>query len=254
VSETTDETAEMDEMGHTQDRSAKRGFVVAIDGPAGAGKSTLARGLAEEFDLPYLNTGLMYRELARRALEAGVDPDDESSLAALAERIAYSTADGPGEHLLIDGAEPSPDLRTARVEAVVSRVARHPGVRAVLRRDQRALGVGGCVMEGRDIGTVVFPDADVKIFLEAPVEVRAARRELEREPGPETGAAATPGRLAVQEVQNEVERRDALDGRTNPLVPAPDAHLLDTTALDRDQVLEAASALVATAMAPTGER
>jgi cytidylate kinase len=241
-------------MGESEDRRAKRGFVVAIDGPAGAGKSTLARGLAEKFGLPYLNTGLMYRELSRRALEAGVDPDDESSLAALAEGIIYSTADGSGEHLLIDGAEPSPDLRTARVEAVVSRVARHPGVRAVMRRDQRALGLGGCVMEGRDIGTVVFPDADVKIFLEAPVEVRAARRERERVPGSEAGAAATPGRLAVQEVQREVERRDALDARTNPLVPAPDAHLLDTTALGQEQVLEAAAALVATAIAATGGR
>jgi cytidylate kinase len=113
---------------------------------------------------------------------------------------------------------------------MVSRVSRHPEVRTVLRAIQRALGVGGCVMEGRDIGTVVFPDADVKMFLSAAPEVRAGRRRLERGGG--------------HEVDEAVATRDALDARTNPLEPAPDAHILDTTRLDRGQMLGEAIRLV----------
>ena len=153
--------------------------LVAIDGPAGSGKSTLARGLARELGLPYINTGLMYRALTHRALAAGVAGSDGPALADLATRINFGLGGEP-PGLLIDGAEPGEELQSARVEAEVSEVSRHPEVRDVMRRLQRTLGADGAVMEGRDIGTVVFPDATIKIFLVAAREERSARRIAER--------------------------------------------------------------------------
>ncbi len=204
---------------------AKRGPVIAIDGPAGAGKSTLARELARRVGLAYINTGAMYRVLAERALAEGIDPDDGEKLSILAERISFSLGSrgSDGGELWIDGEPPSPSLSSAEVEAIVSRVARHAAARAVMRRKQRHLGVEGCVMEGRDIGTVVFPDADLKLFLSAEPTVRARRRKRERGKG--------------DHVAEAVAARDALDARTNPLVPAADSHVLDTTALSPEEVL-----------------
>lgn len=201
----------------------KRGMVVAIDGPAGAGKSTLARGLAAALGTAYLNTGAMYRSLAAEALGRGVDPADGTALAELARSMRFSL-DGDSPSLRVDGRAPGEDLATAEVEAVVSAVAAHPEVRAVLRAEQRRLGARGAVVEGRDIGTVVFPDADLKVFLEASPEERAARRQAERRDGDAALATA-------------LERRDALDARTNPLVPAADARVVDSTGKEPEEVL-----------------
>jgi cytidylate kinase len=205
---------------------SKRGFVVAIDGPAGAGKSTLARAVALELRLPYVNTGLMYRALAERALARGIRADDEAGLFHLAREIEFSLSPGEGGSLLIEGHDPPASLGSPEVEAVVSNVARHPEVRSVLRKEQRVLGASGCVMEGRDIGSVVFPDADVKIFLSADPAVRAGRRGSERGAG------------------EAVARRDRIDSRTNPMEPARDAYVLDSTSMDADEVRAEALRLI----------
>ena len=201
------------------------GALIAIDGPAGSGKSTLARRLAVELGLPYVNTGLMYRALAVRAVREGVDPDDGPALEVLARSIGFSldsTVEPPG--LSIDGRAPEEALTSPEVESTVSRVARHPEVRAVLRDEQRRLGSGGAVMEGRDIGTVVASGAPLKLFLVAHPQERVERRAQERE-------------AHSKEIAEALETRDALDARTNPLEPAGDAVEIDTTDLDPDEVL-----------------
>jgi cytidylate kinase len=206
--------------------------VIAIDGPAGSGKSTLARRLAEVLALPYLNTGLMYRALTLRAPAAGVDADDGPGLAALAREMKFDLdlSLRPPE-LTIDGSAPDPDVTSPEVESRVSHVARHPEVREVLRAEQRRLAAGGAVVEGRDIGTIVAPAADVKLFLGADERERIARRTTER---PDV----------VAEVGRELSRRDALDAGTNPLVPAADAVAIDTTGMDPDAVFELALSLI----------
>lgn len=218
--------------------------VVAIDGPAGSGKSTLAERMARALGLPYVNTGLMYRAATLRALREGVDLQDGPALAQVARGIKFDLS----SRLLlpvvfIDGEPPSPDLVVPEVEVNVSTLSRHPEVRAVLRDEQRRLGRGGAVMEGRDIGSVVFPDAAVKIFLVAAPDERAKRRVRERR-GPLSGDDAVPsssgGPTPTPDVAEALATRDALDERVNPFVPAPDAVLLDTTGTDPDEVLRKA--------------
>ena len=219
----------------------KLGVVIAIDGPAGAGKSTLARSLAETLGIAYLNTGLMYRSVAAVSLREGIDPADEEALARLAGDLTFSLDDGRPPELRIEGRPPGAELTGAEVEAIVSAVARHPRVRSVLRTAQRTLGAGGSVVEGRDIGTVVFPDADVKIFLLAAPDERISRRQRERG----TADAA---------LGEALERRDALDAKTNPLVPAPDANLIDTTGRAPDEVLAEVLERVESVLEPGSER
>ena len=206
--------------------------VIAIDGAAGSGKSTLAHRLAAELGLPYVNTGLMYRALALRAHREGVSPENAPVLERLARgmRFDLDSSVRPPE-LRIDGEPPDPALTSAEVESSVSAVSRHLEVREVFRREQRRLAVDGAVMEGRDIGSVVAPDADLKLFLRARPDERVGRRALERDKDPEHVARALAG-------------RDRQDARTNPFVPAPDAIVLDTTELSPDEVADKALALI----------
>lgn len=204
--------------------------IIAIDGPAGSGKSTLARRLAEALDLPYLNTGLMYRALAARGLAEAVSPDDAPGLLDVLARMAFAMEGAPTATLRIDGALPGGDLAGPAVEAAVSSVAGHPAVRRAMRDLQRELGRAGGVVEGRDIGSVVFPDADAKIFLVADEGARAARRRSERG-GDDAVAAALADR----------DRRDA---RTHAHVPPEGAVVLDTGLLDADATFVAALAAV----------
>jgi cytidylate kinase len=205
--------------------------VVAIDGGAGSGKSTLARGLARRLGLPYVNTGEMYRALAAASRRAGVDPDDADGLLELARGLRFTLSGAhPGE-LEVEGWTRA-ELHTADVESRVSTVAAHPAVRAHLRDAQRALAEQGAVMEGRDIASVVVPDAPVKIFVTADAATRARRRATERgSDRPEAFAEA-------------LRARDARDARTNPLEPAKGAAVIDTTDLDIDSALGAAVAIV----------
>jgi CMP/dCMP kinase len=204
--------------------------IVTIDGAAGSGKSTLARALAGALGLPYVNTGLMYRALALAALVQGVDLDDGEALARLARGLRFRLTDADPSELEVEGSTLA-DLSTGEVDAAVSRASRHPQVRALMRDAQRELGAAGAVMEGRDIGTVVFPDAPVKLFLQADPAARGARRAGERE---------GPG----LEVASALHARDASDARVHPHVPAEDAVTLDTTDATPERTLDLALTIV----------
>lgn len=204
--------------------------VVAIDGAAGSGKSTLARGLARALGVPYVNTGLMYRALAAAAVRAGVSPDDANQAIELTRGLKFTLRDADPPELEVEGFAAT-DLTTPEVEATVSAISRHPQVRRLMRDAQRALGERGVVMEGRDIGAVVFVDAPVKLYLVAEADTRAARRAAEREA--ERGVVSAAMRT-----------RDALDARTNPFEPPVGAHVLDTTHLSIEATVQAALAIV----------
>ena len=201
-------------------------MIVAVDGAAGSGKSTLARGLARALDVAYVNTGLMYRALAAASIGSNVDPDDGERLVDLARGLRFSLGGEDPPELQVEGYGPD-DLTTPEVEWRVSLVSRHRAVRTVMRDLQRALGVEGAVMEGRDIATVVFPEAPLKLFLEADPDRRAGRRADER------GSADDAVRAALHQ-------RDARDARTTPLEPAPGAVVIDTTDLSIERTLDAA--------------
>jgi cytidylate kinase len=219
-------------------------LVVAIDGPAGSGKSSTARGLARRLGLVVLDTGAMYRSLTLAALRRGVDPGDGPALADLLAGLRIdlqSTGDEP--RVLLDGADVTQAIRSPEVTGAVSRVSLHPEVRREMVRRQRALGAhGGVVLEGRDIGTVVFPDADLKVFLSADARTRARRRQRED--------AARGVHRDLAELEAEIRARDATDSTraTSPLVRAADAVLLDTSGLDFEEQLDAVLALAVRAV------
>ena len=199
-------------------------MIIAIDGPAAAGKGTLARRLAQELGLPYLDTGLLYRAVGRRVLDAGGDPAD----AATAEAQARALQPADLERT---------DLRGPAADQAASLVASIPGVRATLLAFQRSFK-DGAVLDGRDIGTVVFPDAQVKLFVTASLDARAQRRWRELQA---KGAAGT-----LASVQSDMAVRDELDRAraAAPLRPAQDAVTIDTTAMDPDAAFAAAMAVV----------
>ena len=204
-------------------------MIVAIDGPAGAGKSTVARALAERLGFRYLDTGAMYRALTWLAMKRGLDLGDAAGLAELAleQPVLFSDDDRVG----IGGTDVTSSIRSDRVDRMVPVVARHPAVRDVMRDRQRQLGrEGNVVMEGRDIGTVVAPDAEVKVYLVADREVRARRRMADR-PGIGADALAT-----------DLRKRDAKDAVR--MQPAADAIEIDTTNLQVEDVVDRIEALV----------
>lgn len=214
--------------------------VVALDGPSGTGKTTVARLLAERLDSGYLDTGAMYRAITLAALRAGTDLGDPDAITEIAESADLGVGTDPADPVALLGDDDvSEAIRSDEVTAAVSAIAAVPAVRELLVDVQRQIidgvvaEVGGIVVEGRDIGTVVAPDAPLKVFLTAAAEIRAARR---------TAQDSAAGREANHaDVRQSVDRRDRLDSTraVNPLRPAADAIELDTSELDLDQVLVA---------------
>ncbi|MGB6722934.1 MAG: (d)CMP kinase [Terracidiphilus sp.] len=220
-----------------------RNVIIAIDGPAGAGKSTIARHLARHFGLLNLETGAMYRAFALKALRAAFPLDQSSGLERLAAETTVRLEPGGDENrVLLDGEDVTGLIRNQTVTEAASRVSVFPAIRAWMVRLQQQLGAaGGVVMEGRDIGTVVFPQAEVKIFLDAAPEVRGQRRF------DQLGQAGRTPVVQPEEVIRDLRARDERDRNRadSPLKPAPDAVLLDSTDMTLEQAVAAAEAIVA---------
>jgi cytidylate kinase len=203
----------------TEQRRTRK--VIAIDGPSGVGKGTVARAIADAFGYRHVDTGAMYRALAWRALDLDIDLENEPAVSALAGRADILVANG---QVAVDGVDVTSAIRTPQIDRAVTSVARMPSVRELFVVRQRALGRdGGIVMEGRDIGTVVFPDADVKIYLDASPDERARRRAADPAHGGRGEALAT--------VASAMADRDRIDSTraASPLMIAPDAVVVDTT-------------------------
>lgn len=209
-------------------------MIIAVDGPTASGKGTIAKALARHFHLPHMDTGLLYRAVGYQVSLNGGDPDDPAE--------ALGACEFPDELL------GHPDLRSEATGGLASRVSIHPAVRQALHQRQRAFATqaGGAVLDGRDIGTVIAPDADVKLFVTASVAARAQRRWLEMQARGESHT--------LLEIEEDLRRRDERDRNRKeaPLVAAPDALALDTSDLDRDQAVAAAIALVEQALSPRG--
>jgi CMP/dCMP kinase len=212
-------------------------LIVAIDGPSGAGKGTVARAVAARLGYRHIDTGAMYRAVAWKALQEGIDLADEVAVAAIGERAAFDLDDGL---VAIDGHDVSRAIRTPEIDNAATTVARHPAVRRVLVARQRTYGAGGgVVMEGRDIGTVVFPGADVKIYLDASPEERARRRAADP-------AHASSKGTQLSEVATALAERDKSDSTraSSPLAVADDAIVVDTTGVPVESVIERVLALI----------
>jgi cytidylate kinase len=214
-------------------------LVVAIDGPAGAGKSTVAARIAARFGLLNLESGAMYRAFALKTIQTDSDVDDPEELGRLATRTRIRLQPAPlGNRVFLDDVEVTKRIREADVTAAASRVSVHPGIRQWMVSMQRRLSANsGIVMEGRDIGTTVFPDAQVKIFLDAATEVRGQRRYQQN--GPDSVRAAES---VLQELR-ERDRRDRTRAES-PLRPATDAVIIDSTDLSLEQVVERVEAII----------
>jgi cytidylate kinase len=213
-----------------------RQLVIAIDGPSGAGKGTVARALAARLGYRYVDTGAMYRAIAWKALHDGVTLDDEGAVARVAEQVQL---DLTIDKVAVDGIDVTREIRTPDIDRAAAAVARLPRVRAALVARQREMGApGGIVMEGRDIGTVVFPAADVKIYLDASPEERARRRASD--------PAHSSGPVTVSEVATALTERDRLDSTraASPLYAAGDAVVIDTTGKPVGGVVDEVMSLV----------
>ncbi len=217
---------------------------IAIDGPAASGKSTLGELLAQRLDYFYFDTGIMYRAVTWAALERGIPIPDESAVTRLSESIHIdvmppTVEDGRQFTVTVDGEDATWEIRRPEVDANVSPVAAYPGVREAMNPQFRRIAERGCIiMAGRDIGTVVLPNADLKIYLDATVEARARRRQAERE--------AQGRHISFEQMKLEIERRDIIDS-TRPVAPlrrAPDAVYLDNTGLTIAEMVEKALEII----------
>jgi cytidylate kinase len=217
---------------------AARKLIIAIDGPSGAGKGTIARALAARLAYRHIDTGAMYRAVAWKALGDGLDLHDERAVASVSERAVFNLEAG---RVVIDGVDVSNAIRTPAIDKGAAAVARHPAVRRALVARQQEMGHGGgVVMEGRDIGTAVFPSADLKIYLDASPEERARRRASDP-------AHTTAGSSALADVATALAERDRSDSTraASPLAMAPDAIHIETTGVPVESVVEQVMAIVA---------
>lgn len=215
---------------------SSRALIIAIDGPSGAGKGTVARTVAQRLGYTHVDTGAMYRAVAWKAGHAGVDLSDEDAVASIADGAEFEL----GAVIKVDGHDITRAIRTPEMDAAAAIVARHPKVRSSLVQRQRAYASrGGLVMEGRDIGTVVFPNADVKVYLDASEEERARRRSSDPAHASSRGAR-------IDQVKSALAERDRQDSTrtTSPLAIAPDAIHIDTTQMSVDEVVRAVLSLV----------